>query len=127
MLLFNTNLLADNLHIIQKITIENCTASINLINDILKRFPFNAYVVQNTDKKLVKKTIIYVHLKDNVRFDSIETIQNVILEVITHCQQTSELLEEQSAIINALIKDCKPFKDEKPESDSSTTEKISDC
>lgn len=127
MLFFNTNLLVDNLHIIQKITIENCTASINLINDMLKRFPFNAYVVQNKDEKLAKKTIVYVHLKDNVRFDSIETIQNVIVEVITCCQQTAELLEEQSTIINALIKDCKPFENETTKSNSSTTKKVSDC
>ena len=113
-------------NVIQKITIENCTASINCINDVLKQFPFIAYVVRTKEDERVKKTIIYIHLKNDVRFDTIETIQTVINEVITCCQKIDETLRNQQALINALIKDCKPFIDEKEKPNLPTTKKVSD-
>lgn len=127
MLFFETNLLVMDFHIVQKITIENCTASINCINDMLKQFPFIAYVVRTKKDEQAKKTIIYVHLKNDVRFDTIETIQTVINEVIMCCQKTDETLRNQQALINALIKDCKPFIDEKEKPNLPTTKKVSDC
>ena len=127
MLLSETSLLVKDIHIVQKITIENCTASINCINEVLKQFPFIAYVVRTKEDERVKKTIIYVHLKNEVKFDVIKTIETVIQEVITCCQKTDEMLRNQQAIINALVKDCKPFEDfedEKTESNSPTSKEM---
>lgn len=126
MLFLKTNLLVKDFHIVQKITIENCTASINCINDVLKQFPFIAYVVRTKEDERAKKTIIYVHLKNDVGFNTIETIQTVITEVIMCCQEIDETLEKQQALINALIKDCKPFIDEKEKPNLPTTKKVCD-
>lgn len=118
--------------IIQRITVEGCIASAEMINNVLKRLPFDASVVQSSCDKKNKETIIYITppisnlLYQTVSLDTIQGIEVVIKKVVTNCQKASALLRELDNFTEALIKDCKPFENETTKSNSSTAKKVSD-
>lgn len=126
MLRYKTCLFCKNNKIVQRTVIENCTASVERINETLKQFPFNAYVVREGDGK-DKRTVVYTHLNHEVLLTTVDNLANIIEDIIEACQQMSETLKTFEDTIEVLVKDCKPFENEKSESDSSTTKKVSDC
>lgn len=132
MLQFETSLFVKNNMIIQRITVEGCIASAEMINNVLKRLPFDASVVQSSCDKKNKETIIYITppisnlLYQTVSLDTIQGIEVVIKKVVTNCQKASALLRELDNFTEALIKDCKPFENETTKSNSSTAKKVSD-
>lgn len=138
MLEFETCLFSKDNEIVQKITVKGCIASVEMINSILKRLPFDTSVIQSSCDGKNKETVVFIkpsHLSDRfiplddafVSLNTIQDIEVVIKKVVTNCQKASALLKELDNFTEALIKDCKPFKDEKSESNSSTTKKVSDC
>lgn len=134
MLEFETCLFSKDNEIVQKITVKGCTASAEMINSILKRFPFDASVIQSSCDGKDKETVIFIkpsHLSDQfiplddafVSLDTIQGIEVVIKKVVTNCQKASELLQELDNFIEALVKDCKPFENETTEPNKPTTKK----
>lgn len=134
MLEFETCLFSKDNEIVQKITVKGCTTSAEMINSILKRFPFDASVIQSSCDGKDKETVIFIkpsHLSDQfiplddafVSLDTIQSIEVVIKKVVTNCQKASELLQELDNFIEALVKDCKPFENETTESNKPTTKK----
>lgn len=137
MLQFETCLFSKDNEIVQKITIEGCIASAEMINSILKRFPFDASVIQSSCDGKDKETVIFIkpsHLSDQfiplddafVSLDTIQNIEAVIKEIITNCQRASALLRDLDNSIESIIKDCKSFKHETTKSNSSTAKKERD-
>lgn len=126
MLFYEKGLFSKDNKIVQRIAVKNCTASVEVINETLKQFPFNAYVIREGNGQ-DKRTVIYIHLDHEVSLRTVDNLAEVIEEVVYNCQQISGTLETFQNTIKGLVKDCKPFKDEKSESDSSTTKKVSDC
>ena len=63
MLQFNTNILSKEGAIVQKIVVKNCIASVEMLFNTLKKFPFNAYVTRSENDKdsSVKETFIYIY------------------------------------------------------------------
>lgn len=137
MLQFETCLFSKDNEIVQKITIEGCIASAEMINSILKRFPFDASVIQNSCDGKDKETVIFIkpsHLSGQfiplddafVSLDTIQNIEAVIKEIITNCQRVSALLRDLDNSIESIIKDCKSFKHETTESNKPTAKKRKD-
>lgn len=126
MLQYETCLFCKNNKIVQRVAIENCTASVERINKTLKQFPFNAYVIREGNGQ-DKRTVIYIHLDHEVLLKTVDILANIIESIVEACQEISETLKAFENTIKALVKDCKPFEDEKSESNSSTTEEVSDC
>lgn len=132
MLQFETGLFVKNNMIMQQITVEGCIASAEMINNVLKRLPFDASVVQSSHDGKNKETVIFITpplLTNQYTFVSLNTIQGievVIKKVVTNCQKASALLRELNNFTEALIKDCKPFEHETTKSNSSTAKKVSD-
>lgn len=132
MLQFETGLFVKNNMIVQQITVEGCIASAEMINNVLKRLPFDASVVQSSCDRKNKETVIFITpplLTNQYTFVSLDTIQGiavVIKKVVTNCQKASALLRELDNFTEALIKDCKPFENETTKSNSSTAKKVSD-
>lgn len=132
MLQFETGLFVKNNMIMQRITVECCIASAEMINNVLKRLPFDASVVQSSRDGKNKETVIFItppisdHLYQTVSLDTIQGIEVTIKKVVTNCQKASKLLRELDNFTEALIKDCKPFEHETTKSNSSTAKKESD-
>lgn len=126
MLYYEKCLFSKDNKIVQRIAVKNCEASVEIINETLKQFPFNAYVIREGNGQ-DKRTVIYIHLDHEVSLRTVDNLAEVIEEVVYNCQQISGTLKTFKDTIDALVKDCKPFEHEKSESDSSTTEKVSDC
>lgn len=118
--------------IVQQITVEGCIASAEMINNVLKRLPFDASVVQSSCDRKNKETVIFITpplLTNQCTFVSLDTIQGIevtIKKVVTNCQKASALLRELDNFTEALIKDYKPFEYETTKSNSSTAKKVSD-
>lgn len=137
MLEFETCLFSKDNEIAQKITVKGCTASAEMINSILKRFPFDASVIQSSCNGKDKETVIFIkpsHLSDQfiplddafVSLDTIQNIEVIIKEIITNCQRASNILQELDNSIKAFIKDCKQFEHETTESNKPTAKKERD-
>ena len=133
-MVYETSLFSKDDKIVQKTTIKNCTVSVEVLNEVLKKFPFNASVVRSSCDGKDKETVIFIkpsHLSDQfiplddafVSLDTIQGIEVVIKKVVTNCQKASELLQELDNFIEALVKDCKPFGNETTESNKPTTKK----
>lgn len=128
MLIFNTNILSKEDAIVQKIVVKNCIASVEMLFNTLKKFPFNAYVTRSENDKnsSVKETFIYIYHSHEVSFDTLSSIKDIVRDIIVNCQNISFKLSEFNNAINALTKDCKLFENETTKSDSSTAKKVSD-
>lgn len=126
MLQYKTCLFCKNNKIVQRVAIENCTASVEKINKTLKQFPFHAYVMREGNGEN-KQTVIYIYHDHEVLLKTIDNLANVIESIVEACQEISEASKTFKYNIDALVKDCKPFEHEKSESNSSTTKKVSDC
>lgn len=126
MLFYEKGLFSKDNKIVQRIAVKNCTASVEVINETLKQFPFNAYVIHEGNGQ-DKRTVIYINLDHEVSLRTVDNLAEVIEEVVYNCQQISGTLETFQNTIKGLVKDCKPFEDEKSKSDSSTAKKVSDC
>lgn len=126
MLYYEKCLFSKDNKIVQRIAVKNCKASVEIINDALKQFPFNAYVIREGNGQ-DKRTVIYIHLDHEVSLRTVDNLAEVIEEVVYNCQQINETLKTFKNTIDALVKDCKPFVNETTKSDSSTTEEVSNC
>lgn len=126
MLYYKKDLFSKDNEIVQRIAVKNCTASIEVLNEMLKKFPFNAYVVRSGDNEKDKETVIYIHLGHIVSLRTVDGLAEIIEEVIYKCDQISGTLKEFEDSIDALVKDCKPFENETTKSNSSTAKKVSD-
>lgn len=128
MLIFNTSILSKEGAIVQKIVVKNCIASVEMLFNTLKKFPFNAYVTRSENDKdsSVKETFIYIYHSHEVSFDTLSNAKDVVRHVIVNCQNISFKLSEFNNTIDALTKDYKQFENETTKSNSSTTKKISD-
>lgn len=126
MLQYETCLFCKNNKIVQRVAIENCTADVEVINETLKQFPFHAYVMRESNGEN-KQTVIYIYHDHEVLLKTVDILANIIEDIVEACQQMSETLKTFKDTIEVLVKDCKPFEDEKSESNSSTTKKVSDC
>lgn len=122
MLTFNSNILGKEDKIVQKITIKGCISNVEMINDVLKRFPFNAYVTRDGDNKA---TFIYIHHDHEMQLAKLITINTAIQNAIYNCQCISSKLQELDKMINTLD-DCKQFKHETTEPNTPTAKKVSD-
>lgn len=125
MLYYEKCLFSKDDKIVQKIAVRNCTASIEMLNHVLKKFPFNAYVVRSEGKK-GEETVVYIHLDHEVSLRIVDNLAEIIEEVVYNCQQISGTLKTFDDTIDALVKDCKRFENEKTESNKPTTKKVSD-
>ena len=128
MLQFNTNILSKEGAIVQKIVVKNCIASVEMLFNTLKKFPFNAYVTRSENDKdsSVKETFIYIYHNHEVSLDTLLNTKDIVRDVIVNCQNISFKLSEFNNTINALTKDCKRFENETTKSNSSTAKKVSD-
>lgn len=123
MLTFNSSILGKENKIVQKITIKDCVLNVEMINNVLKRFPFNTYVTRDGDDKV---TSIYIHHDHERRLDELITINTAIQNAMYNCQCISSVLQELDKKIDALVDDCKLFVNETTESNKPTTKKVSD-
>lgn len=128
MLIFNTSILSKEGAIVQKIVVKNCIASVEMLFNTLKKFPFNTYVTRSENDKdsSVKKTFIYIYHNHEVSLDTLLNTKDIVRDVIVNCQNISFKLSEFNNTINALTKDCKRFENETTKSNSSTAKKVSD-
>nr|UWD62781.1 MAG: hypothetical protein [Bacteriophage sp.] len=116
MLTFNSSILGKEDKIVQKITIKGCISNVETINDVLKRFPFNAYVTRDGNDKA---TFVYIHHDHEMQLAELVTINTAIQNAIYNCQELDK-------IIDALVDDCKQFKHETTEPNTPTTKKRKD-
>lgn len=126
-MVYETSLFSKDDKIVQKVTIRNCTVSVEVLNEVLKKFPFNASVVRSSCDGKDKETVIYVYLNHEVLLRTITGLAVIIQEAVAYCQRRNETLKTFEDAVKALIKDCKLFENETTESNSSTTKKVSDC
>mgnify|MGYP007127094306 FL=1 len=124
--LIDTCLSSKDNNIVQKTTIKGCTASAEMINSTLKRFPFDASVVQNSCDGKNKETIVYIHLSHEVSLRIIDNLEEIIMNMMTDCERVNAALQEFDNTIEALVKDSKMFGNETTKSNSSTAKKVSD-
>lgn len=126
-MVYETSLFSKDDKIVQKTTIKNCTVSVEALNEVLKKFPFNASVVRSSCDGKDKETVIYVYLNHEVSFRTITGLAVIIQEAVAYCQRINETLKTFEDAVKALIKDCKLFENETTEPNSSTAKKVSDC
>ena len=84
MLQFETGLFVKNNMIMQQITVEGCIASAEMINNVLKRLPFDASVVQSSCDGKNKETVIFITpplLTNQCTFVSLDTIQGIAVVI----------------------------------------------
>lgn len=122
-MVYETSLFSKDDKIVQKTTIRNCTVSVEVLNEILKKFPFNASVVRNSCDEKDKETVVYVYLNHEVSFRTITGLAGIIQEAVAYCQRINETLKTFEDTVKALIKDYKPFEHETTESNTPTTKK----
>lgn len=125
-MVYETSLFSKDDKIVQKTTIRNCTVSVEVLNEVLKKFPFNASVVRSSCDGKDKETVIYVYLNHEVSFRTITGLTIIIQEAVAYCQRTNETLKTFEDTVKALIKDYKLFENETTEPNSSTAKKVSD-
>ena len=65
-MVYETSLFSKDDKIVQKVTIRNCTVSVEVLNEVLKKFPFNASVVRSSCDGKDKETDINVYLNHEV-------------------------------------------------------------
>lgn len=94
-----------------------------MINNTLKRFPFNVYVTRDGDDKA---TFVYIHHDHEMRLTDLITINTAIQNAIYNCQCISSKLQELDKMIDALVDDCKRFGYEATESNKPTAKKRKD-
>lgn len=122
-MVYETSLFSKDDKIVQKTTIKNCTVSVEVLNEVLKKFPFNASVVRSSCDGKDKETVIYVYLNHEVSFRTITGLAGIIQEAVAYCQRINETLKTFEDTVKALIKDCKLFENETTEPNSSTAKK----
>lgn len=122
-LTFNSSILGKEDKIVQKITIKGCISNVEMINNTLKRFPFNVYVTRDGDDKT---TFVYIHHDHEMRLTDLITINTAIQNAIYNCQCISSKLQELDKMIDALVDDCKRFGYEATESNKPTAKKRKD-
>lgn len=124
MLYYETSLFSKDNAIVQKITIKNCTARIEMINLMLKKFPFNnAYAMRSSCNGDDEETIIYIYLNNEVSLGTVKGLDEIIGELAKNCQQIDEVSKQYKDAINALVKDCESLKNETTESNKPTAKK----
>ena len=122
-LTFNSSILGKEDKIVQKIIIKGCISNVEMINNTLKRFPFNVYVTRDGDDKT---TFVYIHHDHEMRLTDLITINTAIQNAIYNCQCISSKLQELDKMIDALVDDCKRFGYEATESNKPTAKKRKD-
>lgn len=122
-MVYETSLFSKDDKIVQKTTIKNCTVSVEVLNEVLKKFPFNASVVRSSCDGKDKETVIYVYLNHEVSFRTITGLAGIIQEAVAYCQRINETLKTFEDTVKVLIKDCKLFENETTEPNSSTAKK----